>query len=79
MNQPTSRLATGSGLSEHPSVALLERDIRVIGPVAWRTLVAARTRGSGVLFPSFLAHQVTPVTRGLRRSLVAWAYGPQFC
>ena len=39
---------------------------------------AARTLGSGVFFPSFLAHQVTPVMRGLRRSLVAWAYGPQF-
>ncbi len=39
---------------------------------------AARLRGSGVFFPAFLAHQVTPVTRGLRRSLVVWAYGPQF-
>ena len=39
---------------------------------------AARQRGSGVFFPAFLAHQVTPVTRGLRRSLVVWAYGPQF-
>lgn len=39
---------------------------------------AARTRGAGVCFPSYLAHQVSPVTRGLRRSLVAWAYGPAF-
>lgn len=39
---------------------------------------AARAQGTGVAFPSYLAHQVSPVTRGLRRSLVAWAYGPAF-
>lgn len=38
----------------------------------------AREQGSAVFFPSYLAHQVTPVTRGLRRSLVAWAYGSTF-
>jgi PKHD-type hydroxylase len=35
-------------------------------------------RGTAIIFPSFLAHRVTPVTRGVRRSLVAWAYGPTF-
>ncbi len=34
--------------------------------------------GTAIFFPSFLAHRVTPVTRGLRRSLVGWAYGPTF-
>ncbi len=38
----------------------------------------ARDQGCATFFPSYLAHQVTPVTRGLRRSLVAWAYGPAF-
>jgi PKHD-type hydroxylase len=38
----------------------------------------ARLQGTAVAFPSYLAHQVTPVTRGLRRSLVAWAYGPAY-
>jgi PKHD-type hydroxylase len=38
----------------------------------------ARQQGSAVSFPSYLAHQVSPVSRGLRRSLVAWAYGPAF-
>jgi len=32
--------------------------------------------GTAVIFPSYLAHRVAPVTRGLRCSLVAWAYGP---
>jgi PKHD-type hydroxylase len=35
-------------------------------------------RGTAIIFPSYLAHRVTPVTRGVRRSLVGWAYGPTF-
>jgi len=38
----------------------------------------AARRGTAIIFPSFLAHRVTPVTRGVRRSLVGWAYGPAF-
>ena len=38
----------------------------------------ARRLGTAVFFPSYLAHRVSPVTRGVRRSLVAWAYGPAF-
>jgi PKHD-type hydroxylase len=37
-----------------------------------------RRRGTIIVFPSFLAHQVTPVTCGTRNSLVAWAHGPVF-
>jgi PKHD-type hydroxylase len=36
------------------------------------------TQGSIIVFPSFLLHQVTPVTKGDRYSAVAWATGPQF-
>jgi PKHD-type hydroxylase len=39
---------------------------------------APRARGSMVLFPSFTFHRVTPVTRGVRYSLVGWMYGPHF-
>lgn len=37
-----------------------------------------RRRGTIIVFPSFLAHRVTPVTQGARCSLVAWAHGPTF-
>lgn len=37
-----------------------------------------RTVGTAIIFPSFLAHRVTPVESGIRRSLVAWACGPSF-
>jgi len=35
-------------------------------------------QGCALVFPSFLAHRVTPVESGLRFSLVAFAYGPTF-
>jgi len=39
---------------------------------------APRTRGSLVAFPANVLHQVTPIRSGIRRSLVAWAVGPEF-
>ncbi len=37
-----------------------------------------RGLGNVVAFPSFVMHRVTPVTRGIRRSLVVWVGGPGF-
>lgn len=39
---------------------------------------APRAYGEMIFFPSWIIHRVTPVTRGVRRSLVAWVHGPQF-
>lgn len=35
-------------------------------------------RGRIILFPSFLLHKVHPVTKGIRKSIVAWVEGPKF-
>ena len=35
-------------------------------------------RGHATIFPSFLLHRVTPVTKGQRHSLTIWAHGPAF-
>jgi PKHD-type hydroxylase len=35
-------------------------------------------KGTLMAFPSILEHQVLPVTKGLRKSAVIWAYGPRF-
>jgi PKHD-type hydroxylase len=35
-------------------------------------------KGRMILFPSFLTHRVTPVTKGIRKSLVIWVTGPKF-
>tara|TARA_Y100001951_G_scaffold87509_1_gene78581 strand:- start:57 stop:689 length:633 start_codon:yes stop_codon:yes gene_type:complete len=34
--------------------------------------------GSIIVFPSFMEHRVTPITKGIRYSLVAWFLGPPF-
>lgn len=38
----------------------------------------AKAKGSVLIFPSYLEHRVLPVTSGVRRSLVAWFYGPRW-
>lgn len=35
-----------------------------------------KARGSILCFPSYLQHQVSPVTKGVRKSVVAWFEGP---
>ena len=34
--------------------------------------------GSIIVFPSYTPHRVTPVTKGIRYSLVSWFVGPPF-
>jgi len=33
---------------------------------------------SAIVFPSYLLHRVTPVTAGVRKTLVCWYHGPKF-
>jgi PKHD-type hydroxylase len=35
-------------------------------------------KGRMIVFPSFMIHRVTPVTKGIRKSLVVWVLGPKF-
>jgi len=39
---------------------------------------APKVRGAPIVFPSYLLHRVTPVTKGIRKSLVIWFGGPAF-
>lgn len=43
-----------------------------------QTAKEARTKGSIIVFPSFVWHRVTPITKGTRYSLVIWNIGPPF-
>tara|TARA_R100001086_G_scaffold202321_1_gene118450 strand:+ start:20 stop:622 length:603 start_codon:yes stop_codon:yes gene_type:complete len=43
-----------------------------------RECVPLRAQGSIIVFPSFILHRVTPVTKGIRYSLVAWFLGKPF-
>lgn len=38
----------------------------------------SKQKGSVLVFPSVLGHKVLPVTKGVRKSLVAWFEGPQW-
>ena len=39
---------------------------------------ANKTQGTGSFFPSYTLHEVTPITSGVRYSLVGWCIGPRF-
>ncbi|HEY1877424.1 MAG TPA: hypothetical protein VGG66_08130 [Rhizomicrobium sp.] len=39
---------------------------------------APRMRGAVIAFPSYVLHRVTPITRGIRKSMVVWTTGPKF-
>lgn len=43
-----------------------------------KPMAAPRGIGTAIFFPSWLPHCVTPVTEGIRHSLVAWLSGPPF-
>ena len=42
------------------------------------TTANLQARGTVLMFPSYLRHRITPVTKGIRRALVAWFYGPEW-
>ena len=56
----------------------LEFDFRLIPKNKPRVCKEINSKGSLVVFPSFVWHRVTPVTRGTRYSLVSWHTGDPF-
>jgi len=39
---------------------------------------APREKGTIIIFPSFVMHRVTPITKGVRQSIVGWVSGPPY-
>ena len=39
---------------------------------------APRKKGTIIVFPSFIMHRVTPITKGVRQSIVGWVSGPPY-
>jgi len=37
-----------------------------------------RSKGTVLVFPSYLRHKIHPITSGTRRALVAWFFGPRW-
>ncbi len=50
------------------------------GKLNWQPALPefVQEKGSVVIFPAFIIHEVEPVTKGTRFSLVAWAHGQHF-
>lgn len=42
------------------------------------TVAAFKAAGDGLLFRSYVPHEVTPITRGERKVLVVWGIGPDW-
>lgn len=40
--------------------------------------IANKKRGAITFFPSYVMHEVTPVTEGIRKSIVGWVTGPRW-
>ena len=43
-----------------------------------RIVNAPREKGTIIIFPSFVMHRVTPITKGTRQSIVGWVSGPPY-
>lgn len=43
-----------------------------------KIVTAPREKGTAIVFPSFMIHRVTPITKGVRQSIVGWVSGPPF-
>jgi len=39
---------------------------------------APREKGTIIVFPSFMMHRVTPITKGVRKSIAGWVAGPPY-
>ena len=56
----------------------LELDVDDYG-VTWADFQEyANKKGAVIVFPSFLKHRITPVTKGIRKSLITWIIGNNF-
>jgi PKHD-type hydroxylase len=72
--QQPRKITLSLQLSEPSAYDGCDLEIRAAHPVD----VAPRERGTLVAFRANALHRVTPITRGVRKSLVAWAAGPEF-
>ena len=53
-------------------------DLQFVTPHGEFTVDQIKPKGSICIFPSFVKHRVTPVTSGIRQSLVIWSLGQPY-
>jgi PKHD-type hydroxylase len=72
--QEPRKITLSLQLSDGDTYDGCDLEIRAAHP----TDVAPRDRGALIAFRATALHRVTPITRGSRKCLVAWAAGPEF-
>jgi PKHD-type hydroxylase len=72
--QEPRKLTASLQLSDGVSYDGCDLEVRAAHPID----VAPRERGTLVAFRANALHRVTPITRGIRKSLVFWAVGPEY-
>ena len=72
--QEPRKITMSLQLSEGASYDGCDLEVRAAHPID----VAPRERGALFAFRANALHRVTPITRGVRKSLVIWAAGPEF-
>jgi PKHD-type hydroxylase len=63
-------------LLSNPGVDFEGGELQFGGEPAYE--IADAKKGDIILFPSFELHRVSPVTQGLRKSIVVWVVGPKW-
>ena len=58
--------------SESPDTSLINKTVTVFEAAGFDKMI---NKGDVVVFPSYFLHRVSPVTKGTRYSVVAWAVG----
>jgi PKHD-type hydroxylase len=72
--QEPRKITLSLQLSDGASYDGCDLEIRAAHPID----IAPRERGALVAFRANALHRVTPIARGVRKCLVAWAAGPEF-
>ena len=73
--EPTRKLGFSLQLSEDTDYE--GGDLEIYG-VDEKSTKQFRTRGALIVFPSYVWHRITPVTKGQRLAMVGWVHGDTF-
>lgn len=78
LGPPYRKLSLTIQLSDPNEYEGGDLEIYIPHPENGQIITVPKEKGNIVVFPSYMWHRVTPVTKGIRKSLVWWVGGSQF-